>query len=676
MTTASENPFFRNKTAVRVPFGRRRKKEFVFREFFEMGFDISVSPFLDETARAISRNFELKVAIFSACLLFLSFLFSYLQPCSPFGEILLVFVYFIVGVPSLIDSVEDLAKKDINIDVLMTVAAFAAYVLGNGLEGALLLVLFAISGALEDVVTLKAKRALRAIHSIAPTKATVIGSERRFLEKAVQDVTVGSHIFVQQHEIVPLDGLIIEGTSFVSMAHLTGESRPIAKQAGDSIASGAKLLDGSLTIEVTHTSLNSTVSRIIDLITKAEAGKPKLERFFDRLSRTYALSVISFAFLFALLGPTVLDLEFAGREGSIYRALAFLIAASPCALILAVPTAYLSALSALAKIGIVLKGGIVLDAINTCSMVVFDKTGTLTLGELSLVKIDRTASSTLSDEEVLGFAAALERYATHPIARALVQEAEQRKLVLVQPKNVKVIPGSGVEGYFSYNEHEVKVFIGDVKKANGESITSESIAQRQNEAYVLSLLVIGKESYLLCFEDKPRSSVLQMLQNLKKMGRMVVMLTGDHKIVAQKIARYLDIERYEAELTPEDKLRWIEDNSKQHGLAMVGDGINDAPALARATVGICMGKVGSSAAQEVSDVVYLRDNIELTDVLFTKAEKTKSIVMQNLIIAACAIVIASVPALCGIVPLWLAVILHEGGTVVVGLNATRLLKDV
>jgi len=659
---------------INIPLGRRRKKEFLFREFFEMGLEESASPFLDEKARAISRNFDLKLALFAAILLVATFCLSMLAH-TPLTEIFLVAIYLIVGVPSLIESIEDLSKKDINIDVLMTVAAFSAYFLGNGLEGALLLVLFAISGALEESVSLKAKSALRAIHSLAPSKALIVDEEGRCIERAIQDVPVGAHIFVRSHEIVPLDGIIIDGATFISMAHLTGESTPIAKRAGDEIASGAKLLDGSLTIQVTHTSLHSTVARIVELITKAEAGKPKLERFFDRLSRRYALSIISFSFLFAILAPFILHIGYEGREGSIYRALAFLIAASPCALILAVPTAYLSALSSLAKKGIVLKGGVILDSLKQCSMVAFDKTGTLTLGELSLTRIDRIPQSTLQDEVVLSIAASLERNATHPIAKAIVKEADMLHTPLFRVENVNVIPGSGVTGDIFIGDLIKKVFIGDIKKDFGNDAFRSLIVHRQQEASILAALTVDDEFYLLSFEDRPRPAVAGMLQHLEKLHRQVIMLTGDYKKVAEKIAALLGIKRFEAELTPEDKLRRIEELSLQHGLAMVGDGINDAPALARATVGICMGKIGSTAAQEVSDVVLLRDNIEYMDVLFAKAEKTGKIVRQNLMIATFAIIGASLPALCGVVPLWLAVILHEGGTVIVGLNATRLLKD-
>ncbi len=656
--------------SIRVPLGRRRKGEFTFKRFFEMGLDESASPFLTAEARALSKNLYLKVAFCAAFLLAMSFFLSLFFPSYPAAEILLSAVYLMVGVPSLIESLEDLfLKRDVNIDVLMTLAAFSAYFLGSGFEGGLLLVLFALSGALEEMVSLKAKSALGAIHTLAPTKAYLLDEQGYLFERAVQDVTIGTTIFVQPHEIIPLDGIIIDGESFVSMAHLTGESAPVRKKRGDEVSSGGKLLDGSLKIQVTHTSLNSTVSRIVELITQAESAKPRLERVFDRLSRRYALSIMSFFAFFALFAPYFLNIEYLGREGSLYRALSFLIAASPCALILAVPIAYLSTLSALARKGIVLKGGVVVDALNRCSMVAFDKTGTLTLGELSLLRINHFGKKSFSDHKLLTIAASLERNAGHPIAKAIVSEAEKQNCVLYQTQNVRVVPGFGVEGEVLIDGVFVPVFVGDCSGRIQGDIPHDA------EAHISASLMVGSDVWLFTFEDTPRPSVAPMLKHLKQLGKQVIMLTGDKKSVAKEMASLLGIDSYEAELKPEDKLSRIEELSQKHGLAMVGDGINDAPALARSSVGICMGKVGSSAAQEVADVILLRDNIELLDWLFEKAHKTSKIVFQNVLLAACAIIGASLPALCGFVPLWLAVILHEGGTVIVGLNAIRLLKD-
>jgi Cd2+/Zn2+-exporting ATPase len=337
-----------------IPIGRRRSTEAIFRKFFDMGLEESASPFLNLRSRNLARNLPLKSALVAAFLLALAFACLYVPTLAPLATILLASVYLIVGVPALINAWEDVVlKKDVNIDVLMTIAAFSSFIVGSGYEGALLLVLFALSGAIEDAVTLKAKNALSSLHALVPTKVALIRAEDdEVIERAIQDVQCNSHILVRAGEIVPLDGQIFEGASLVNMEHLTGESIPVRKQVGDIVPSGALLIDGALKIRVTHTSGDSTISRIIQLVTSAKEAKPKLESWFDYFSKGYALAIIAFSFLSAIAMAHLLDIPYLGRSGSIYRALAFLIAASPCALILAVPIAYLSAVGSCAKKGI------------------------------------------------------------------------------------------------------------------------------------------------------------------------------------------------------------------------------------------------------------------------------------------------------------------------------------
>lgn len=369
-------------------------------------------------------------------------------------------------------------------------------------------------------------------------------------------------------------------------------------------------------------------------------------------------------------------MDFLGREGSIYRSLAFLITASPCALILAVPIAYLSSLGACAKKGIVLKGGVVLDALERIKIVAFDKTGTLTLGELTLDDIlGPFEEAHLTKDEVLALGAALERNAVHPIAKAIVRSAQDKNLELATAADVQVIPGYGVEAVIDGK----KVYIGDLTRAvqylPKEAI--DSLVARahsvQKEGNIIACLTVDTFSFLLVFSDRARPGIKRMLDALKASGRKLVMLTGDHYESAKNIATQVGLEDFEADLKPEDKLARISQLAAASGLAMVGDGINDAPSLARATVGICMGQVGSATARGAADVILLHDNIELLDWLFAKASQTRKIVIQNLLIATIAIICGTIPSLLGVLPLWLAVIVHEGGTVLVGLNAIRLL---
>lgn len=664
----------------------------VFEEFFEQGQEESFSPFLSPKGRRWGINLPVRSALISAILLLIAFVLSYYPSLMPLSNLLLVIVYFLAGVRSLIDSVEDLWNLDINIDVLMTLAAFSSVIIGSSMEGALLLVLFSGSAAMEEAVSAKAKNALSQLRKLAPSRALVLQSDGSTIERAITEVNVGEYILIRPSEVVPLDGIVSEGISSVNLVHLTGESVPITKEVGDSVPAGANNMEGVLIVKVEHTSGDSTLSRIIQLVTEAQEARPALQRWFDKLSRAYALSIISLAAFFALSFPFLLSLPFLGFEGSLYRALAFLIAASPCALILAIPIAYLSAIGICAKRGILIKGGITLDALASSKAVAFDKTGTLTTGELSCLGYEAIAMSDSSgdetenqgistEESVIGLACALERAAVHPIARAILAYGKEKQAPNICVTNTRVLPGQGVMAELEQSGKVKPVFIGRIEyildrlsEAVRRTVEEKIVAYRA-EGELLAALTNETQLFLFRFTDQLRPHIAETLAALRDKHHLdLVMLTGDHAENAKKVANELGITSWKADLRPEDKLNEVALLAKNEGLAMIGDGINDAPALARATVGICMGKVGSTAAIEAADVVLLHDNIELLDWLVAKARKTRTIVKQNLTIAVAAIGIAALPALAGLVPLWLAVILHEGGTVLVGLNALRLLK--
>lgn len=653
-------------------------------EFFEFGQQESVSPFLQPSSRNWSVNLTLKAAILAAIFLLLSFIGSFFSETAPLANILLIGVYFLAGIPSLIEAVEDLIDGEINIDILMTVAAFSSVFIGSGLEGGLLLVLFALSGAMEDAVTNKAKGALSSLHKLSPTTASVIEADGTLIEKAVRMIPVGTRILVRAGQVIPLDGEVVEGISSVNLVHLTGENFPVTKSVGDNVPAGGRNIEGVLTIVVTKTSADSTLARIIELVTQAQESRPALQRWFDGVSRAYAIAIISLSFLFALTFPFILSIPFLGSEGSVYRALAFLIAASPCALIIAIPIAYLSAVSACAQQGILLKGGITLDALANCRAIAFDKTGTLTTGELTCLSIEVLENSpqvTATIDDALAVAYALERNAVHPIASAIVKYAQAKKSQLATLSQFISLPGYGLQAIATLPNGKEAVYIGRpsyIADKLAPSLQQDLLKRTQEiemQGELLAVLIIGSTPYIFRFRDTPRPQINEMLRSVRQRGMELVMLTGDHFNSAKKIAEELSLTQFYADLSPEEKLQHVSRLAEQKGLAMVGDGVNDAPALARATVGICMGKVGSSAAVDAADVILLHDNIELLDWLIGKAKQTQRIVKQNLILATSAIIIASLPALIGIVPLWLAVVMHEGGTVLVGLNALRLLRD-
>jgi len=657
-----------------------KKSHVVFDEFFEMGCEDHLSPFLTPHSRRWGVNAMLNASLIATLLLILSFALLFIPNGIPLSNFCLVGVYFFAGIPSLIESVEDTMRLEINIDILMTLAAFSSVLIGSPFEGGMLLVLFALSGAMEDAVTEKAKGAISSLYKLSPTSATLVGDRGEHTTRSVKDVVPGNLILIKAGEVVPLDGTVVEGASSVNLVHLTGENAPAPKHIGDVVPAGAQNLEGTLTLQVIRPATESTVARIIKLVTDAQDAKPKIQRWFDKVSERYAAVVILLTIFFALSLPFLFGLPFLSEEGSLYRAIAFLIAASPCALIIATPIAYLSAISTCARNGILLKGGVTLDALEKCSVIAFDKTGTLTKGELELIRITPLDSQTDSS---LAFRAAyaLERHAVHPIAHAIVRRGKAEKKTPLPLKNFKSIPGSGLEGELDVEGSTVKAFIGNIEyilsKLTPETASRLTLIadQAKRRGRVLTVLLLGTDVILFEFEDLLRPGMKEAIAALKNSGDWrLLMLTGDHPESASKIASELQMDEYYAELKPEDKLSYVSEISKEKGLVMVGDGINDAPALARASVGISMGKAGSTTAIEAADVVLLHDNLERLGWLMNKARDTQKIVTQNLSLAAAVILLATTPALLGFVPLWLAVVLHEGGTVLVGLNALRLLK--
>lgn len=658
----------------------KAKQPIVFDEFFELGLPETASPFLTPRSRIWGAHLHLRASLLATFCLIASFILYLFTPLTSLSYLLLVLVYFFAGIPSLIASVQDLSKLEINIDVLMTLAAFLSILIGSPMEGGLLLVLFALSGSMEDVVTAKAKGAISSLYKLSPTKAWVMKDNGELIERAVKDIPVGNKIVVKPGETIPLDGVVLKGVSALNLVHLTGENLPLTKREGDEVPAGARNIEGALVLEVMRTSSDSTLAQIIQLVTQAQESRPRLQRWFDQMSKGYATTVILLTAFFSLSLPWILQIPFLGVEGSLYRSIAFLIAASPCALIIATPIAYLSALGVCARNGILLKGGVTLDALAKCSMIAFDKTGTLTTGQLQCTSFISLHSENEQKKQALAVAAALEQYAVHPIAKAILSYAEKEKVSSIELQEFRSIPGYGVEAVAILPKGNKTAFLGNpeyiLPKLAPEParLLEKRMEAIKQEGNVMAVLLLGQEVYLFHFEDTIRTNIHETLQELKKRWQLV-MLTGDHFASAQKIANKLGIQQFHADLRPDDKLRLISQMEQEKGIVMVGDGINDAPALARATVGIAMGKVGSATAVQAADVVLLQDNLELLVWLMDKASQTKRIVKQNLTLAFSVIFLATTPALLGWIPLWLAVVLHEGGTVLVGLNALRLIES-
>ncbi|MFZ0566233.1 MAG: cation-translocating P-type ATPase [Chlamydiales bacterium] len=642
-----------------------------FDEFFESGMEENVSPFLTPKSRKWGVNLPLKSSFIGAFCLFFGFIFSFFPSQSSLTHLFLLLTYFFAGIPALISAVEDLCNLEVNIDVLMTLAAFFSILIGSSMEGALLLVLFSFSGSMEEAVRSKAKGAIHSLKKIAPGIGFVVQPDGSLVERSVKDIQVKEKIHVKAGQVIPLDGRVIEGSSSINLSHITGESLPLSRTVGDTVPAGARNFDGALTLEVTHTSGDSTLARIIQLIIQAQESKPKLQRWLDKVTNGYAITIISLSSIFALILPLLFSIPYLGQEGSIYRALTFLIAASPCALVIAIPVAYLSAISVCARQGILLKGGVILDALAKCKTVVLDKTGTITTGELECIGLDTFNSD---EEEMTSLALALERSAVHPIAQAIVKYAKKNQITPAFITDFQSVAGYGLKGHYQGKEVCIGhgTWILPHLPEEKQQVIKEKIKEIQEKGELFTLLKFKEGAAIFRFRDTLRAHSKKTVDSLKKKwGMRVVMLTGDHQKSAALVAKEVGVTEYYAELRPEDKVEYI---SRNDNLAMVGDGMNDAPALARATVGISMGKRGSATAIDASDIVLLQDKIELLEWLIKKATQVGRIVKQNVSIAASAIFLVTLPALIGYIPLWLAVILHEGGTVIVALNALRLLK--
>lgn len=654
-----------------------------FQRFFESSRDLAASPFLRPRSARYLSNLSLKVAIFSALLL------AGAAACAaadrwPLAYMLITAIYFATGTPALIESLADLAQLNFEIDILMTAAAFASAATGHALEGALLLVLFALSRAMETAVTARARSSLSNLRHLAPKKALVRATGENWVTRHVRDVCVGDVILIRAGEIVPLDGRVCHGTSSVAISHLTGESRQIPKSVGDLIDSGSQNGEGALQLEVKRTSGDSTLHRLIQLVTSAQEAKPRLQHAFERFESLYAKSIFAMALALALIPPAVGLLSSAQ---AIYRATCFLIAASPCALILALPIAYLSCIGACARRGVVLKGGTALDALNRCRALAFDKTGTLTLDQLTVQSAKawrRQGERWVPCEhgelpsEFLAAIAAAEMNVVHPVATALAdwcQKSSSRSLPDVLLAQFSAHPGKGVEAQTDRGPLRVGQLAWAAESAPLPIRSEMMAAAESSRAFIVSAACEKDWALLFQIGERLRGDVAEVLKDLKNRGLTLSMLTGDSWGNAREVGRKLGIDEIYAELTPQKKLELVEQLDAEFSVAMIGDGINDAPALARATVGIAMGGAGSALAAQAADIVLLNDDLQLLVWVAAKARKTRRIVAQNLALALGAIAIGATASCLGYIPLAVAVCAHEGGTVLVGLNGLRLLRE-
>lgn len=596
------------------------------------------------------------------------------------GLLLLPAAYVIGGYDSAREGLTTLwQEKELDVDLLMIVAALGAAGLGLWrqeyyliVDGAILILIFAISGALEGYAMQRTERNIQSLMSLSADTARVVlhGQEQLI---AIAKLQVGDRVLVKPGELIPTDGIITAGYSTLNEAAITGESLPAEKTVGDEVFAGTLNGFGALTLKVHQPPESSLIQRVIQLVKQAQTEAPPSQLFIERFERGYAKVIVIVGILLALVPPLIWGWNW---ETTIYRALIFLVVASPCALMAAIMPTLLSGIANGARQGILFKSGTQLEMIGRVQAIAFDKTGTLTTGKLQVAQVIPAAGYTA--QQVLQIAAALEAYSEHPIGAAIVQAAQQQKLSLALAKEVRSQPGQGITGEI----HNQSVVVGKAAFVCQQiptfpaKLTDSSQALEATGKTVIWVASANQLLGIIAVADTLRPSAPKMIRHLKQLGvKQIVMLTGDNQQTAQSIAAAVGIDRVYAELLPEDKVRVIHHLQQQyHTVAMVGDGINDAPALAQASVGIAMGAAGSDVALETADVVLMADRLEKLAEAIRLGRRSQTIVKQNIVFALGFIVLLLIATFAGNMTMPIGVIGHEGSTVLVTLSGLRLLR--
>lgn len=567
---------------------------------------------------------------------------------------------------------------ELDMNVLMTVATFGALAIGEYAEGATVVFLFSLSELLEAFSVSRARKAIREVLELAPKLAHLIREGAQFETIPVQEVKVEDIILVRAGESIPLDGIVIDGHSLVNQAPLTGESIPVEKEKGSIVYAGTINDSGVLKIKVTTTFDHSKVSQIIRLIEEAQKKKAPSEKFVDQFARIYTPLVFVFAILTCLIPP----LFFAQPWGDwIYRSLVLLVIACPCALVISTPISIVSGLTAMARKGVLVKGGVFLEALGKIRAVALDKTGTITEG---LPKVQSIfAMKGVQEDQVLRVAAAIEQLSSHPLAKAVVNYAQEKKILIQSASDFKNIVGRGAEAEIDGHQY----FLGNHRFVHDLGVCSAELENQlhQLENKSMSVVVVGHKPHANCtgevfgvvaVGDTVRSNAQSAIQSLHLAGvESVVMLSGDNQKTASNIASEVGIDSAYGDLLPEDKVQAVKNLSATYGnVAMIGDGINDAPALAQASVGIAMGAVGTDTALETADVALMKDDLSQVAMAIQLGQRTLSIIKFNISFALGLKLVFLIFALVGKSNLWLAVAADTGATLLVIANSLRLLK--
>lgn len=639
--------------------------------------------------RAMIQNKEMQSALGSGLLMLIAW------GTAPYFATLSIMLYIVAyavgGWTKAKEGIETLVKdRDLDVNLLMIAASLGAAAIGYWNEGAMLIFIFALSGALESYATERSHKDISSLLALKPETAMRIEDGQMNLV-AIDDLQPGDLLLVKPGELIPADGVVYRGSSFINQSSITGESLPVDKVVGDEVYAGTVNGEGALYVEVTKSAEGSLFGKIIKMVEEAQAEVPDSQRFMERFEGIYARIVVGVTLL--VIAGTPLLLGWTWNE-AFYKAMVFLVVASPCALVSSIMPVMLSAMSSSARRGILFKGGAHMENMARTRVVAFDKTGTLTMGTPQVTDI--ITAEHVDRAQLLAAVAAIENLSMHPLARAIVDQANKENITLQEAEHVQALTGWGIEGTVndvvwsigktdvlgSMQPEEMKdsnVDDPDGHGANHMKVSSkwDDVCSRlEGEGKTVSAVMADSELVgLIAMRDTVRPQAAAAVKKLEAMGVKVAMLTGDRARSASVIARETGVSMVYADLLPGDKVKQVQALRKQYGpVLMVGDGVNDAPALAAATVGMGMGLSGSGTALEVADAVLMNDNIEEIAWVIGQARRAQRTVKQNMCFAITVILALIAGNFLQDVALPLGVVGHEGSTILVILNGLRLLR--
>jgi Cd2+/Zn2+-exporting ATPase len=559
----------------------------------------------------------------------------------------------------------------LDINVLMCLAVVGAAAIGDWLEGATVIFLFALANLLESRSMERARRSIKALMDLSPPVARVRRGQQE-LSLAVGEVRIDEVLAVRPGERIPLDGVVIEGSSAVDQSPITGESLPVEKGLGAEVFGGTINGRGYLEVRVTRPATDTTLARIIHAVEQAQSGKAPSQSFVDRFARYYTPAVVLAALLLAVLPPLVGGLAWGVW---FYRALVFLVVACPCALVISTPVTIVSGLARATRDGVLIKGGVYLESLGSIPVFAFDKTGTLTVGRPEVSEV--YGLNGFPAQEALRAAAAVDSRSEHPLAGAILEHARRKGVEPPEAREFQALPGRGASALIDGTRY----YVGNHRLFEELGWCSPEVdaCLEGLEAQGQTVVLVGggdRLTGLVAVADQPRAEARGAIQGLKACGvRRTVMLTGDNLATARAIAERLGLDDFRAELLPEDKVSFVRELAARHkSAAMVGDGVNDAPALAAATVGIAMGAAGTDAALETADVALMADDLSRLPAVVRLSRRVASIIRQNIGLALLikAVFLALTPF--GLTSLWLAVLADMGASLLVIFNGLRALN--